>query len=60
MGVDGGICEGMIVSPEDKRSYRMVVLDNGLVALLAHDPEIADGMSQAAEQERVDEAEEEE
>ena len=31
----------IVKSEEDKKSYRMVTLDNGLVALLIHDPEIA-------------------
>ena len=40
-GVDGGVCPEMLVSPEDKRSYRLISLENGLTALLVHDPEIA-------------------
>jgi nardilysin len=41
-GVDGGVCPELLVSPEDKRSYRMIALGNGLVALLVHDPEIGE------------------
>ena len=32
---------GLLVSPEDKRKYRRVQLQNGLVALLVHDPFMA-------------------
>ena len=45
-GVDGGVCPELIVSPEDKRSYRMITLDNGLVGLLVHDPEIGELLEQ--------------
>ena len=45
-GVDGGVCPELIVSPEDKRSYRMITLDNGLVGLLIHDPEIGEMLAQ--------------
>ena len=30
----------LVTSPEDKREYRRVVLPNGLVALLVHDPDM--------------------
>lgn len=33
--------EPLLVSPEDKRSYRAVVLPNGLRAVLVHDPFIS-------------------
>ena len=53
-GVDGGHAPEMLVSPEDKRIYRMVLLGNGLTALLVHDPEIA-----ACMQDETQESEEE-
>jgi nardilysin len=54
-GVDGGVCPGMIVSEEDKRSYRLVELSNGLVALLVHDPEIAELLASPEEEEEQQE-----
>lgn len=54
--VDGGICPELIVSPEDKRSYRLIALENGLVALLIHDPEIGELLvQQTQEQDQQDE-----
>lgn len=53
-GVDGGSCPGLIVSPEDKRSYRLITLENGLVGLLVHDQEIGELLAQRR-QERGDE-----
>lgn len=45
MGNEKGDClflsdEIVVKSPNDKRSYRLIQLDNGLSALLVHDPDI--------------------
>lgn len=56
--------ELVIKSPNDKRSYRLLRLGNGLRALLVHDPEIyADGYppqtSKPCEDEEMEEVDEE-
>lgn len=33
-------------SPSDKKSYRIIQLENGLTALLIHDPAVAAGLQQ--------------
>ncbi|XP_050368323.1 nardilysin-like [Argentina anserina] len=52
----------VIKSPNDKRLYRLITLENGLTALLVHDPEIGEAqLPKGAEQtEQAEEEEEEE
>lgn len=45
-------------SPNDKRLYRLIKLDNGLTALLVHDPEIGEAQL-SKDSKRTEEAEEE-
>ena len=40
--------QALEVSPADRKSYRLVVLGNGLQALLVHDPEAAAAAAPAA------------
>jgi hypothetical protein len=37
-------------SPSDKKSYRIIQLENGLTALLIHDPAVAAGLQQQSPQ----------
>lgn len=39
----------IVQSPADKKSYRIVTLDNGMTCLLIHDPEIATSLLTAGE-----------
>ncbi|XP_004294732.1 PREDICTED: nardilysin isoform X1 [Fragaria vesca subsp. vesca] len=48
----------VVKSPNDKRLYRLIKLDNGLTALLVHDPEIGEAQL-SKDSERTEEAEEE-
>lgn len=41
--------EDLLQSPNDKKSYRLVTLANGLTALLIHDPEINNAAADGAE-----------
>ncbi|KAJ4834406.1 hypothetical protein Tsubulata_007349 [Turnera subulata] len=68
MGSEEGGCkyksdEVVIKSPNDRRLYRAIELDNGLCALLVHDPEIYndnDSSAKPLEEEEEEEGEEEE
>ncbi|PRQ34773.1 putative nardilysin [Rosa chinensis] len=51
----------VLKSPNDRRLYRLINLENGLTALLVHDPEIGDSqLSKGSEEAEMEEEEEEE
>ena len=46
-------------SPSDKKEYRLCVLDNGLQALLIHDPEIGQQQAEGVEEGHAEDASDE-
>jgi secreted Zn-dependent insulinase-like peptidase len=45
--------QAMVQSPSDRKSYRYLVLDNGIGVLLIHDPAVAEVLAAQAPQART-------